>query len=64
MHDSVPSPCTRNCALDKEKICTGCYRTMDEISIWGSADDTTRKRILRNAERRKADKQKSSKLKS
>ena len=29
------SPCTRVCVLDPEsRLCTGCYRTIDEIAGW------------------------------
>ncbi|MEP1869041.1 MAG: DUF1289 domain-containing protein, partial [Paraglaciecola sp.] len=36
---SVTSPCVRNCCLDKQDMCVGCYRLIDEILIWGQADD-------------------------
>ena len=33
----VPTPCVRECRLDKSKgWCSGCLRTLDEIGRWGS----------------------------
>jgi predicted Fe-S protein YdhL (DUF1289 family) len=30
----VESPCVACCRLNKDKICVGCYRHMDEIADW------------------------------
>ncbi|WP_309674680.1 DUF1289 domain-containing protein, partial [Pseudomonas sp.] len=30
----VLSPCVNICALDDDDICTGCQRTVDEITRW------------------------------
>ncbi|MFT6792010.1 MAG: putative Fe-S protein YdhL (DUF1289 family) [Cellvibrionaceae bacterium] len=30
----VSSPCIAICALDKNDICTGCYRSASEITSW------------------------------
>ncbi len=30
------SPCIRNCCLDGEDICLGCFRHIDEIVAWSS----------------------------
>jgi len=32
----IPSPCVRNCCLDDEDICLGCFRSLEEICLWGS----------------------------
>ena len=29
------SPCVNICTLDKQDVCTGCLRTLDEIGAWG-----------------------------
>ena len=50
---SVQSPCVRNCCLDDDLTCLGCFRSLDEIKEWGVADQDRRRLILRNAERRK-----------
>ena len=42
----VASPCMRNCTLDDDDICVGCFRSIDEICAWGSASDVQRREIL------------------
>jgi predicted Fe-S protein YdhL (DUF1289 family) len=51
--DPIPSPCIRNCCLDEHDICLGCFRHVDEIIAWGSADSTQRRHILANADQRR-----------
>ena len=50
---SARSPCVRNCCLDDDLTCLGCFRSLDEIKEWGVVDDDRRSRILKNAEQRK-----------
>ena len=50
----VPSPCVRNCCLDEDLNCLGCFRSIEEIKEWGVTDDQRRRVILGNAERRRA----------
>ncbi|WP_246100536.1 DUF1289 domain-containing protein [Tepidimonas alkaliphilus] len=41
-----PSPCVGVCRLDEARgWCAGCWRTLEEITVWRSADDATRQRI-------------------
>jgi predicted Fe-S protein YdhL (DUF1289 family) len=47
------SPCVRNCCLDDDLTCLGCFRSLDEIKEWGVAGQDRRRIILQNAERRK-----------
>ena len=49
----IKSPCISNCCLDDEDICLGCFRHIDEITGWHSADDKRREEILMNTERRR-----------
>jgi uncharacterized protein len=52
--DSIQSPCVRNCCLNEQDVCVGCYRTIDEITKWSRVDDVTKLQILTNvAERRR-----------
>jgi uncharacterized protein len=52
---SVQSPCVRNCCLDDDLTCLGCFRSIEEIKEWGVVGDDRRLVILRNArERRQA----------
>lgn len=41
-----PSPCVRNCCLDHDKICMGCYRSISEICEWHDAPDSEKIEIL------------------
>jgi len=38
--NNLNSPCIGACSLDENKVCKGCFRRMDEISLWGRATDT------------------------
>ncbi|HHJ35614.1 MAG TPA: DUF1289 domain-containing protein [Gammaproteobacteria bacterium] len=49
---AVVSPCVRNCCLDKQDVCIGCGRTVEEIIRWGDAGDTEKLSILKNATKR------------
>jgi predicted Fe-S protein YdhL (DUF1289 family) len=47
------SPCVRNCCLDDDDTCLGCFRSLDEIKEWGTASHQRRLIILDQAQRRK-----------
>jgi predicted Fe-S protein YdhL (DUF1289 family) len=49
---SVQSPCIRNCCLDDDLTCLGCFRSIEEIKEWSIVDDRRRLIILQNAEGR------------
>jgi len=45
--DYVPSPCVRQCTLDRKgRFCTGCRRTLAEITGWGSMSPDERRAVL------------------
>lgn len=51
----VPSPCIGVCRMDESSgLCAGCWRTLDEIAIWGRSDDTARRRIWQAVEARQS----------
>ncbi len=51
--DEIASPCVRNCCLDENDVCLGCYRSIGEIIAWGDASDAKKREILaRVGERR------------
>ncbi len=52
--DEIASPCVRNCCLDENDVCLGCYRTIGEIIAWGEASSEQREVILARAKARKA----------
>lgn len=43
----LPSPCINVCQMDASSgLCRGCFRTLDEITVWARTDDAHRARIL------------------
>lgn len=44
--DEIDSPCVQVCLVHPEaRICTGCYRTIDEISRWSQMSPAERAEI-------------------
>ena len=45
--DEVQSPCVKICVVHPtERICTGCLRTIDEISQWSRMSNETRAALI------------------
>lgn len=45
--DEVDSPCIRQCGIHPEaQICTGCLRSLDEITAWSSLSPEARRAIM------------------
>ena len=45
--EEIESPCVRVCVVHPEaKICTGCYRTTDEIARWSKMTAEERREIM------------------
>lgn len=43
----IASPCVKLCGIHpRAKICTGCYRTMDEIMQWGQLSHEERAELM------------------
>lgn len=42
----VASPCVSVCALDDEDICTGCYRSLNEIGNWSGMDNARKREVI------------------
>jgi predicted Fe-S protein YdhL (DUF1289 family) len=43
----VDSPCVQICVVHPtERICTGCFRTIDEIAQWSRLSPETRREIM------------------
>ncbi len=52
--DEVESPCIQICVVHPtERICTGCYRTIDEISRWSKMNSSERAKIMQDLPERK-----------
>ena len=56
---AVQSPCVNNCCLDKQDVCLGCGRTVDEIIRWGDASEDEKLEILAASKKRKEKRAKS-----
>jgi predicted Fe-S protein YdhL (DUF1289 family) len=50
---AVPSPCTGICTLGGDGLCRGCFRHIDEIAAWPSADLAERRAIITRAAARR-----------
>ena len=48
----IASPCISQCCLNDDNICTGCFRSINEITLWTQVDDKTRSHFLGNIESR------------
>ena len=45
--DEVDSPCVKLCAVHpEERICVGCYRSIEEISAWSRLTADARRAII------------------
>ncbi|MEM9498718.1 MAG: DUF1289 domain-containing protein [Pseudomonadota bacterium] len=45
--DEIDSPCIRLCVVHPEaRICTGCYRTIEEIGGWSQMAPEDRRRVM------------------
>jgi len=50
---TIISPCVRNCCLNEEDICLGCFRSIDEILQWSNATAQQKQKIIQLANARK-----------
>lgn len=50
----IESPCIRNCCLNDDDICVGCYRSLAEITCWSQVDNAVKVDILVAADARRA----------
>ena len=50
----IQSPCINICKMDAASgLCIGCFRTIDEITVWSRIDDAARVNILASVARRR-----------
>ncbi|WP_124949594.1 DUF1289 domain-containing protein [Sulfuriferula thiophila] len=49
----VASPCVRDCCLNEDDVCLGCFRSIGEITQWSEASDALRQQFLGNAAQRR-----------
>ena len=47
--DEIESPCIKICVVHPvERICTGCYRSIDEIGAWSKMSPEVRAAIMQD----------------
>jgi uncharacterized protein len=47
MRDEVESPCVKLCVIHpEERLCVGCYRTIDEIAVWSQMTPAARAEVV------------------
>lgn len=52
---AIVSPCRKQCQLHPiEKVCLGCFRTIDEIGRWVKFTDEKRAKIIADLPARRA----------
>ncbi|SNS28433.1 DUF1289 domain-containing protein [Tropicimonas sediminicola] len=45
--DEIESPCTKVCVIHpQERLCVGCYRSMDEIAAWSRMSPEARRGVM------------------
>ncbi len=50
-----PSPCVSICTLDAAgTLCTGCFRTLDEIALWSDLEPDEKRAVLAQLPARRA----------
>jgi len=47
----IVSPCQNVCKIE-DNICIGCFRTLDEISVWSKLSDLKRNEIMESVKKR------------
>ncbi len=53
--DEIQSPCIKICVVHPEaRICTGCYRTIDEITRWSKMTHDERAMVMEELAGREA----------
>ncbi|SPF76651.1 hypothetical protein ALP8811_01660 [Aliiroseovarius pelagivivens] len=53
--NEIASPCIKICVVHPEaRICTGCYRSIDEIGGWSGMTDAERAQIMDELPTRKS----------
>ena len=53
--DEIESPCIKICVVHPvERICTGCYRSIDEIGAWSKMSPEVRAAIMQDLPKRAA----------
>lgn len=49
----IHKPCIRQCCLNEDEVCLGCFRTFSDMLSWHKASIQEKKAMLQKAEMRK-----------
>jgi predicted Fe-S protein YdhL (DUF1289 family) len=53
--DEIESPCIKICVIHPEaRLCTGCLRSIDEITIWSRMSSEARRAVMEALPERRA----------
>lgn len=50
---NIKKPCIRNCCLNENDVCLGCFRTLNDMRIWYKSSDEEKREMLNLADKRK-----------
>ncbi|PHS30491.1 MAG: DUF1289 domain-containing protein [Sulfurovum sp.] len=50
---NIKKPCMRNCCLNENDVCLGCFRTLNDMRIWYKSSDEEKREMLNLADKRK-----------
>jgi len=53
MLSTIEKPCIRQCCLDDNDVCVGCFRTFDDMRLWHKASIEEKEKMLKDAQKRK-----------
>jgi len=55
MMTPIKSPCIQVCEVNADGLCSGCFRTTDEIGRWVIISEEERDKIMQSLPARQAD---------
>lgn len=50
---TIDTPCIRQCCLNENDICMGCFRTLDDMKIWRKSTQKEKLEMLQHAKVRR-----------
>ena len=51
--NKIASPCVKNCCLNEDDVCIGCFRSIEEICGWSAAEEGGKLKVLEQANLRR-----------
>lgn len=52
----VKSPCQLICTYDDDRVCIGCYRSIEEVAKWDSLTNDEKQKVIENTQKRRQEK--------